>query len=40
MVAGDSILENQIGVAKGFPQLTLNQSEAIILQDILDVLDL
>ena len=40
MVAGDSQLENQIGVAKGFPLVDLQQDEIIMLQDVLDVLQL
>ena len=40
MIAGDSNLENEIGVALGFPQIELQRSEIIILQDILDVLGL
>ena len=40
MIAGDSTLENDIGVAHGFPQLNLERGEIIILQDILDVLGL
>jgi hypothetical protein len=38
MVAGDSQLENEIGVAKGFPLIDLQQDEIIMLQDVLDVL--
>ena len=40
MVAGDSQLENQIGVARGFPQIELQRDEVIVLQDMLDVLQL
>ena len=40
MVAGDSQLENEIGVAKGFPLIDLQQDEIIMLQDVLDVLQL
>jgi len=38
MIAGDSKLENEIGVGNGFPQIDLARGEIIILQDILDVL--
>lgn len=40
MVAGDSDLENDIEVAKGFPMINLKEDEMIILQDVLDVLEL
>ena len=40
MIAGDSQLENQIGIAKGFPTEELGEGEIIVLQDILDVLGL
>lgn len=40
MVAGDSQLENQIGVANGFPNVDLKHNEVIMLQDVLDVLSL
>ena len=31
MIAGDSALENQIGVSNGFPKVTLEKNEVIIL---------
>ena len=40
MVAGDSSLENSIGVAHGFPQLELGQDEVIMMQDVMEVLEL
>ena len=40
MIAGDSKLENEIGVALGFPQIELQRSEVVVLQDVLDVLGL
>lgn len=40
MIAGNSKLENEIGFANGFPNIELQRSEIIILQDVLDVLDL
>jgi hypothetical protein len=40
MIAGDSKLENEIGVALGFPKAELKRSEVIVLQDVLDVLGL
>ena len=40
MVAGDSRLENEIGVANGFPHVDLKHNEVIMLQDVLDVLSL
>lgn len=40
MIAGNSQAENEIGIANGFPKLSLEQGEVIILQDVLDVLDL
>lgn len=38
MVAGDSELENQIGVANGFPRINLEKDEMIILEDVANVL--
>ena len=40
MVAGDSVLENQIGVSIGFPKIDLEQDEMIMLADVAEVLDL
>ena len=40
MIAGDSKLENEIGVALGFPRIELKRSEIVLLQDVLDVLGL
>ena len=40
MIAGNSQLENEIDVARGFPKLKLEQDEIIILQDVMDVLGL
>jgi hypothetical protein len=38
MVAGNSLLENQIGVANGFPKINLKRGEIIMMKDVLDVL--
>lgn len=40
MIAGNSKLENEIGIASGFPKIELQRGEIIILQDVLDVLNL
>jgi hypothetical protein len=40
MVAGDSKLETQIGMSKGFPEIELGQDEVIMLDDMLEVLGL
>lgn len=40
MIAGNSQVENEIGIANGFPKIELERGEVLILQDVLDVLDL
>ena len=40
MVAGNSKLENEIGVANGFPNMDLKQDEIMLVKDVTDVLGL
>ena len=39
MIAGNSTLENEMGIAAGFPQIDLKRGEIIVLKDILDVIN-